>query len=168
MRTIPDAAYFFAADFSVLIMGHVMCDTVRKSDLPESGPELPRVVRSVLKGGKNVDGREIRIIAVDFDGTLCTDCYPAIGAPNLPLIGLLKEVRKQGRQIILWTCRCGVPLGEALAWCGRFGLEFDAVNENVREIIERYGTESRKISADLYIDDKACGPWGGAQEWRDV
>ena len=28
-----------------------------------------------------------QIIAVDFDGTLCTDAYPDMGVPNLPLIG---------------------------------------------------------------------------------
>ena len=25
---------------------------------------------------------EYQIIAVDFDGTLCTDCFPKIGQPN--------------------------------------------------------------------------------------
>lgn len=103
--------------------------------------------------------REIRIIAVDFDGTLCTDSYPQIGMPNLPLISLLKQEREQGKRVILWTCRCGGALGEALAWCKGHGLEFDAVNENVPETMEQYGTESRKISADIYIDDKACVPW---------
>ena len=66
--------------------------------------------------------REIRIIAVDFDGTLCTECYPAIGLPNLRLISLLKELRIQGRQVILWTCRCGERLEEAVDWCRGFGL----------------------------------------------
>lgn len=103
--------------------------------------------------------REIRIIAVDFDGTLCTECYPAIGLPNLRLISLLKELRIQGRQVILWTCRCGERLEEAVDWCRGFGLEFDAVNANVRETLVRYGTDARKISADVYIDDRSCGPW---------
>lgn len=104
-------------------------------------------------------GREIQIIAVDFDGTLCTECFPAIGMPNLPLISLLKELRRQGCQVILWTCRCGERLSEAVEWCRRFGLEFDAVNENVPDTIEKYGTESRKISADVYVDDRSCHPW---------
>ena len=29
---------------------------------------------------------EYQIIAVDFDGTLCTDCFPKIGQPNTALI----------------------------------------------------------------------------------
>lgn len=103
--------------------------------------------------------REIRIIAVDFDGTLCSDCYPKIGMPNLPLIALLLRLRRQGKQVILWTCRCGELLEEAVEWCSLFGLQFDAVNENVPETIACYGTEARKISADVYIDDRACFPW---------
>lgn len=113
-----------------------------------------------------MEERQIQIIAVDFDGTLCTDCYPAIGIPNLPLIHLLKELRAQGKQLILWTCRCGDALGEAVAWCRMFGLEFDAVNENVPDTILKYGTELRKISADVYVDDKSCFPWVDGQEWE--
>ena len=50
--------------------------------------------------------KKIEIIAVDFDGTLCSECYPAIGMPNLPLFALLKGARRQGKKVILWTCRC--------------------------------------------------------------
>lgn len=103
--------------------------------------------------------KNIKIIAVDFDGTLCSDCYPGIGIPNLPLIYLLIRLRRQEKRVILWTCRCGVQLEEAVAWCREYGLEFDAVNANVEETLMRYGTESRKISADVYIDDRACFPW---------
>ena len=88
---------------------------------------------------------EYQIIAVDFDGTLCTDCFPKIGQPNTALIELLKGLRRQGRQIILWTCRCGNQLEEAVEWCRKWELEFDAVNENLPEIIERYGSDGRKI-----------------------
>ena len=102
---------------------------------------------------------DIQIIAVDFDGTLCSDCYPEIGIPNLPLIHLLRQLKEQDKELILWTCRCGEKLDAAVAWCKRFGLEFDAVNENVARTLEKYGTESRQVSADVYIDDKACFPW---------
>ena len=105
-------------------------------------------------------------IFFDFDGTLCSECYPDIGMPNLPLIYLLRQLREQGRQVILWTCRCGERLTEAVEWCRMFGLEFDAVNENVRDTIERYGTESRKISADVYVDDRSCFPWMPESEWK--
>ncbi len=110
--------------------------------------------------------KRIQIIAVDFDGTLCGECYPEIGAPNLPLIYLLKQLQLQGRKVILWTCRCGERLEDAVAWCEQLGLQFDAVNENVPEILEQYGMESRKISADVYIDDKSCFPWMNSREWE--
>ena len=110
--------------------------------------------------------KSYQIIAVDFDGTLCIDSYPNIGFPNLPLIFLLKQMKAQDKKIILWTCRCGRYLAEAVNWCENFGLEFDAVNDNVEEIIEKYGSNSRKIYADVYIDDKSCFPWDSSvYEW---
>lgn len=98
---------------------------------------------------------DYKIIAVDFDGTLCNDCYPEIGAPNRILIDALHRLKKQNCQLILWTCRCGDRLTEAVEWCRQHGLEFDAVNANVPQIIEKYGSDSRKIYADIYLDDRS-------------
>ena len=110
--------------------------------------------------------KSYQIIAVEFDGTLCIDSYPNIGFPNLPLIFLLKQMKAQDKKIILWTCRCGRYLAEAVNWCENFGLEFDAVNDNVEEIVKKYGSNSRKIYADVYIDDKSCFPWDSSvYEW---
>ncbi|MDD7641434.1 MAG: hypothetical protein PUK75_02940 [bacterium] len=95
-----------------------------------------------------------KIIAVDFDGTLCKDCYPKIGDANEGLIARLKELHRQGDRLILWTCRQGERLEEALHFCLDRGLSFDAVNENLPEIIEQYGSDSRKIFADVYLDDR--------------
>ena len=105
-----------------------------------------------------MEREQIQIIAVDFDGTLCADCYPQIGEPNIALIQRLKYQQKRGRKIILWTCHCEERLVEAVEWCSRLGLNFDAVNANVAETIERYGKDPRKISADIYIDDRAWSP----------
>jgi hypothetical protein len=99
---------------------------------------------------------EVRhIIAIDFDGTLCEDRWPEIGPPIPEVIVEAKLRKKRGDALILWTCRCGEKLEEAVAWCRRFGLEFDAVNENLPERVALYGSESRKISADEYWDDRA-------------
>ncbi len=96
-----------------------------------------------------------RIIAVDFDGTLCEDCYPLIGKPNTPLFEYLFECRAMGDRIILWTCRTGQYLEEAIKWCEEeMGFIFDAVNENLPEVIEKFGGDTRKVVADEYIDDK--------------
>lgn len=99
------------------------------------------------------------VIAVDFDGTLFKDKYPLVGEPIYPVINYIKQVRKEGNKIILWTCRQGQDLAVALEACNQIGLAFDAVNCNLNEHIEYYnGNDSRKINADLYIDDKSIRP----------
>ena len=95
------------------------------------------------------------IIAVDFDGTLCEDCYPEIGKPNRVLIEALIKKRKYGDKLILWTCREEEFLEEAVAWCKTQGLFFDALNDNLEEVKQKYRHNSRKITADVYVDDKA-------------
>lgn len=98
---------------------------------------------------------EKQVIAVDFDGTLCEDMYPYIGKPNRTLIKSLIDIRKKGfADVILYTCRSGEKLEEAIKFCSDLGLEFDAVNQNLPRIIEKFGSDTRKIFADLYIDDK--------------
>lgn len=99
-----------------------------------------------------------KIIAVDFDGTLCENKWPEIGEANMQLIWHLTEQReKYGARLILWTCRVGDKLIEALEWCRLRGLIFDAVNENLPDVIEWMGGDTRKIYADEYIDDRAVG-----------
>lgn len=97
-----------------------------------------------------------QIYAVDFDGTLCESKWPGIGAPNKKLIQHLVQRRAEGAKVILWTCRVEERLQEAVDWCRRFGLEFDAVNDNLLESIEKYGVNSRKVYATCYIDDLAA------------
>lgn len=100
-----------------------------------------------------------RVIAVDFDGTLCKEAYPAIGNPNMRLIKSLIGNRKNGDKLILWTCREGKLLEDAVNWCKTFGLEFDAVNENIPELVKKWGTDPRKIGCNMIIDDKAVKPY---------
>ncbi len=99
-----------------------------------------------------------KIIAVDFDGTLCFSNWPELGEPNKALISSLIKWHSQGNKLILWTCRAGKELESAISWCSDQGLHFDAVNDNLPETVELYGTNSRKISCDLYIDDRALDP----------
>lgn len=96
-----------------------------------------------------------KIIAVDFDGTLVQDLYPGIGAVNLDLIAYLRKVQGLGYKIILWTCRSGEELHNAVEVCKKHGLLFDKVNENLDEVQKLYGGDTRKVFADIYIDDKA-------------
>lgn len=100
----------------------------------------------------------MKIIAVDFDDTLCFSNWPDLGEPNLNLIEYLKKWRNEENKLILWTCRDGNALQKAVDWCEKLGLVFDAVNENIPEVIALYGNDSRKISADWYIDDRCIVP----------
>lgn len=99
------------------------------------------------------------ILAVDFDGTLSLGKWPDVGPANEKLFRFLKKRKDEGDKLILWSCRVGKPLEDAVAWCRENDLEFDAVNDNLPEVIEIYGTNSRKISCDYYIDDKALFGW---------
>ena len=95
------------------------------------------------------------IFAVDFDGTLNFGQYPDAGPANEGLIDFLIERKSKGDKLILWTCREGKMLRLAVDFCRNHGLGFDAVNDNLPEVIEKYGVNSRKISCDFYIDDKS-------------
>lgn len=96
-----------------------------------------------------------KAIAIDFDGCLCENRWPEIGEPHMDVINAAIAERENGAALILWTCRAGERLGEAVAWCAGFGLTFDAVNVNLPERLAHFKTESRKVSADEYWDDAA-------------
>lgn len=96
-----------------------------------------------------------KIYAVDFDRTLnLAETYPQLGEPNRELITFLKERQQAGDKIILWTCREGDLLKSAVKYCRNHGLEFDAVNDNLKENIEQFNNNCRKVFADYYIDDR--------------
>jgi hypothetical protein len=105
-------------------------------------------------------------IAVDFDGTIVEHKYPDIGRELLFAFETLKELQKQNHQLILWTYRSGKELDEAVEFCRERGIEFYAVNKNYpeEEFDERI---SRKIQADVYIDDRNLGGFPGwSQVWQ--
>lgn len=99
-----------------------------------------------------------KIIAIDFDGTLCENKWPEIGEPNANVINYIRRQQDEGAKVILWTCREGEELEKALAWCRERELIFDAVNDNIPENTEVFGTNPRKVYAHEYIDDRAIHP----------
>lgn len=107
---------------------------------------------------KSEKEKKPKIIAVDFDGTLCTNKYPEIGEPKAEIIKYIKQQKEQGAKIILWTCRSGDLLENALDWCRKHDVALDCVNENLPEIIEDFGSDTRKIFANEYIDDRNFFP----------
>ena len=98
-----------------------------------------------------------KIIAVDFDCTLVTDEYPNIGEPIWKIVDWCKKQKLSGHTLILWTCRVGQELDDAITFCNKIlGLHFDYVNCNtVENILSHNGRDTRKIYADIYLDDKS-------------
>ncbi|MEA2106102.1 MAG: hydrolase [Bacteroidota bacterium] len=99
-------------------------------------------------------------IAVDFDGTIVDHEYPEIGKPKLFAFETLKALQDKGVSLILWTFRAGKELEEAVEFCKKNGIEFYAVNKNYPEEIFD-DSISRKINADIYIDDRNLGGFPG-------
>lgn len=129
--------------------------------------QLKKKEQEKKKAEKEVKPKRAPIWAVDFEGTITVRSkFPDFGKPNISVIELLKMARLQGVRLILWTCRYGNYLTDAVEWCKDYGLEFDAVNENVPEAIEYLGQDTRKVIADLYIDDKSFHFWGEEGEKR--
>lgn len=104
------------------------------------------------------------IIAVDFDGTIVENKYPEIGKPMLFALETLKKLQEEGHRLILWTYRSGKELEDAVRFCKKKGLEFYAVNKSYPE--EEYDKNmSRKILADIFIDDRNIG---GLMGWGEI
>ena len=107
---------------------------------------------------------ETLIIAVDFDGTIVEDAYPKIGKPQIFAFETLIKLQNEGHRLILWTYRSGDRLDEAVKFCEENGIHFYAVNKSFPE--EKFDESiSRKIHADLFIDDRNIGGFPG---WGEV
>lgn len=103
-------------------------------------------------------------IAVDFDGTIVEHRYPEIGDEMLFAFETLKALQKKGNKLILWTFRAGKYLEDAVEYCKENGIEFYAVNKSYpEEVLD--DSISRKINADIFIDDRNVGGFLG---WGEV
>lgn len=104
------------------------------------------------------------IIAIDFDGTIVEHRYPAIGRIRPFAFEALKALQAKQHRLILWSYRSGKELNEAVEFCRLNGIEFYAVNKNYPE--EKWNVhDSRKILADIYIDDRNLG---GIPSWGEI
>lgn len=105
------------------------------------------------------------IIAVDFDGTIVEHKYPAIGREIPFAIETLKKLREERHKLILWSVREGKLLQEAVDFCRERGLEFYAVNKDYPEEDLSHDHYSRKLKADIFIDDRNLG---GLPDWGTI
>ncbi len=105
------------------------------------------------------------IIAIDFDGTIVEHRYPEIGDEIPFATQALKMLIAEQHQLILWTVREGDLLKEAVEWCREKGVEFYAINRDYPEEDTAHQGFSRKIKADVFIDDRNLG---GLPDWGDI
>ena len=105
------------------------------------------------------------ILAIDFDGTICMSDYPALGMQRKDAGVYMRKLAKDGYGIVINTCREGIALSDAIKWLHKNAIPYHYVNCNFPHIIEHYGADCRKISADIYIDDKCLT---GLPKWKDI
>jgi len=105
------------------------------------------------------------IVAIDFDGTIIHGAFPNID-------GLIKGAKEyinylydEGHYIIINTCRSGEQLLNAINYLLQQGVKFHRVNDNEPENSAKYKSNSRKIYAHVYVDDKQVG---GLPSWYDI
>ena len=105
------------------------------------------------------------IIAVDFDGTLHAGRWPDIGCPAPYVKSVMRQLKDDGHYLIIWTCREGVQQTDMVNWLLEQDIPFDRVNAHNPDSIKLYGSNSRKVYAHMYIDDKQVG---GLPTWPDI
>ena len=106
------------------------------------------------------------VISIDFDGTICELGYPGIGKLKKDARKYIRKMKKDGHKIIINTCRSGRYEGNAQDFLDNNLIPYDYVNSNLPYIIEMYGQDCRKISADIYIDDKCL--MGLPETWEEI
>ncbi len=104
-------------------------------------------------------------IAVDFDGTIVEHRYPEIGAPIPFALETLAQLIADGHKIILWTVREGELLDQAVRYLCMNGVEPYAVNSSYPNASWSGAGISRKLTADVYIDDRNLG---GLPDWGSI
>ena len=106
------------------------------------------------------------IIAVDFDGTIVEHRYPDIGEEVPFATDTLRMLIQEHHRLILWSVREGQLLEDAVNWCKERGVEFYAINKDYPEEMVEYNNHfSRKIKADIFIDDRNLG---GLPDWGQI
>ena len=108
----------------------------------------------------------MKIIAIDFDGTVVEDKFPEIGEiirdNDYCSVDVINELHAVGHKIIIWTCRCGIYLYEMIQWINQHEMLYNTINSNA---INCMGHAMPKVRADCYIDNNN---FGGRPKWDDI
>ena len=111
------------------------------------------------------------ILAIDFDGTIVEHRYPDVGELKPNAVKIINRLHAEGFTIIIWTCRGQADL--VSDHLEVLGIKYDYINENAPNVREMFGVgpdeewePSRKIYADIYIDDRQLG--GIPDDWETI
>lgn len=113
----------------------------------------------VIDKNKKQMEKKSYLFTVDFDNTCALEKFPDVGedVPTAPMV--LREMVRKGHKIILWTCRSGKQLEDAVAWFKERNIELFGVNDNPEpdpDLAKTYGIP-RKVIGDFNIDDRNLG-----------
>jgi len=97
------------------------------------------------------------IIAIDFDGTIVEEKYPEVGSLRPHAADIIQQLKTDGHFVIIWTCRAGKPLNDAVDFLNKNNVPFDAVNTHEPNNILVYGMGAKKVYADVYVDNNQVG-----------
>lgn len=93
-------------------------------------------------------------IAIDFDHTIVEDEYPKIKKLYSNAKRVINRLHNK-YFIIIHTCRTGDEEKRVRKYLNDNGILYDAINKNNPLRSQKFGNDSRKVSADIYIDDRA-------------
>ena len=106
------------------------------------------------------------ILAIDFDGTIAELSWPEPGALKKDADIYIRKLYKEGHEIIINTCRSGKFEGMAQDFLDANNIPYNYINSNLPRLIKKYKQDCRKISADIYIDDKCL--MGLPNTWEEI
>jgi len=104
------------------------------------------------------------ILAIDFDGTIVSNNFPAIGEPIKDAKEIINTFYEEGYYIIIWTCRGGEELVQVRDFLDNMGIKYHKINENADFDIIGF-MPFPKIYCDICIDDKNLG---GIPSWKEI
>lgn len=106
------------------------------------------------------------VLAIDFDGTICDESFPEIGNLKPNADKYINRLHDEGFHIVINTCRSGRYEGMAHQFLKELGVRYHFMNCNMPYMIDEYGQDCRKISADIYIDNKSL--FGLPKTWKEI
>jgi hydroxymethylpyrimidine pyrophosphatase-like HAD family hydrolase len=102
------------------------------------------------------------VLAVDFDGTITKyNCFPYANEVMPHAAEVIRLLHDLGVVIVLWTCREGIFLLEALDYCRKQDVPIDYANENLPEIDVNGSYAQHKVYGTMYVDDANAGGFIG-------